>query len=123
MSTIKKPRFESVQLCQNFLLQDLSNPKKSHWYRKQTETTAIRASDNKISVIYPKEFIITIGNGVHSQPFTTIYNPNTKVVLLQSKTHHWKELSMIDAETVVEAQNLTLMTLAHPVHPKKKVAH
>lgn len=115
----KQKRFEHVKLGQNFLMSDIRNTNKSHWYRKQTTTTAIRAVDNKVAVIYPKELIVALGQGVPSVPFMTINNKNLKVVLLESKRHHWQEMSMVEAELYIATNNLSPLTPAYQVRGKR----
>ena len=101
------------------IMQNIGNSKQC-WYRKQTPLTAIREHDNHIAVIYPKEFITTVGNGVPCQPLINIQGNKTKVVLLESKHHHWQELTMAEAKLYVEINNLSPMTLAHPVRGTTK---
>ena len=110
--------FGRVRIGQNFYAYDTGLGTNSY-YRKQSETTAIRSTDDKVSVWFPEDVIISSGKVVPSIPFTNIKSKGNNVVLLENKAHHWQEMDMSDAEIYIAANGLTPMTPAHLVSKKR----
>lgn len=98
----KQHNFNDVAINQNFLA---FHNKKGSWYRKQSETWAIREEDDYQSVFYPNDVIAIIGRKTRSIALSKVRRDNQIVTLLLGN-HHSKAQTC--AEAKLEASKLGL---------------